>query len=221
MIGGVVEDAVGGGQVTVFSAGDEAEGGWWSRHDASLYKGGIKLQGGIELQGGVYWGMGEPTINYLKDENPETFRRRYNNKEFIGKRLSQRRKELGLSQTQVAEYFGTSRVWVSQVELGHGECNAGDLAVFAKLLDIDPVFFIDRVYWQFPVDDPVIMPEYRDNFGLIMTYYGGLTAVLQGALVQAARGLYEAMRFGMRSSLSRQTAGAKEVPPPPRVPPDE
>lgn len=158
--------------------------------------------------------MGSPSIDYLGNENPETFRRRWNNKEFVGARIASRRKELGLTQTQVAEYFGVSREWVSLIESGRGECNAGDLAVWGKLLDIDPAFFLDRMLWHHPKSDLSTSPEANRDLGLLLHYYSGLTLTLQSALVDAAKGLYEAAHYLFMPSVRLPVENEKELLPP-------
>lgn len=52
--------------------------------------------------------------------------------------LTARRKELGLTQTEVAQRLGLHKQWVSRVELGERRLDVVELADFARALDLSP-----------------------------------------------------------------------------------
>lgn len=68
---------------------------------------------------------------------------------FVGRRLRARRKELGLSQTRLAEAAGITFQQVQKYEKGTNRVSAGRLAVFAETLKVPVSFFLPR-----PEGDP-------------------------------------------------------------------
>ena len=134
--------------------------------------------------------MAAKEINHLRDEAHDGFRARWNNREFVGSRIAERRKQLGLSQNQIGVYLGVSREWISVVESGRGEINAGDLAVMAKLLDIQPSYFLDMAFWNVPQSNVALLPEERELASDVTLYFPVLPVVLKRIVVQLLRSLH-------------------------------
>jgi transcriptional regulator with XRE-family HTH domain len=134
---------------------------------------------------------GKTEFEHLKGENPEGFRAKYQNRGYVGLRIKQRRLDIGMSQAYLASYFGTSREWVSIVEAGKVDINAGDLAVIAKLLDISPDYFVDRFGWQSPRDDKYITEGLRDVYNDLMAFFFDLPPGFQRSMINMAKQLHE------------------------------
>ena len=60
-------------------------------------------------------------------------------------RLVARRKELALTQQQVAEKLGLHRQFVSRVELGERRLDVVEFADYAKALDLTPSELLDSI----------------------------------------------------------------------------
>lgn len=67
-----------------------------------------------------------------------------NVKRIVGANIKAHRIALGLSQEELAELFGISRAALSQIEIGVGEVNAGDLPRLASLLSISSLRFFEQ-----------------------------------------------------------------------------
>lgn len=57
--------------------------------------------------------------------------------ELFGQRLKDRRRELGLTQTQLAEQTGSTAAYVSQVERGQANPTLEVMAKFAELINME------------------------------------------------------------------------------------
>lgn len=57
--------------------------------------------------------------------------------ELFGQRLKDRRRELGLTQTQLAEQTGSTAAYVSQVERGQANPTLEVMAKFAELIEME------------------------------------------------------------------------------------
>ena len=63
----------------------------------------------------------------------------------IIERLAARRRELGLSQQQLADRLGIHKQFVSRVELGERRLDFVEFADFARSLELDPAQLIGEV----------------------------------------------------------------------------
>ena len=63
-------------------------------------------------------------------------------KEELGKKLKERREQLGLTQRQVAESLGVAQPIYQRFEKGIFECNYTQLAALCKLYDISADYLL-------------------------------------------------------------------------------
>ena len=63
-------------------------------------------------------------------------------KEELGKKLKERREQLGLTQRQVAESLGVAQPLYQRFEKGIFECNYTQLATLCKLFDISADYLL-------------------------------------------------------------------------------
>ncbi|MBH8601485.1 helix-turn-helix domain-containing protein [Thermoactinomyces sp. CICC 23799] len=61
----------------------------------------------------------------------------------VRQKIKERRKELNLTQEQIARKLGKSRSWYTKIEIGIRNIKLDDLIKLSKALEVDPVFFID------------------------------------------------------------------------------
>jgi transcriptional regulator with XRE-family HTH domain len=61
----------------------------------------------------------------------------------VRQKIKERRKELNLTQEQIARKVGKSRSWYTKIEIGIRNIKLDDLIKLSKALEVDPVFFID------------------------------------------------------------------------------
>lgn len=63
-------------------------------------------------------------------------------KEELGKKLKERREQLGMTQRQVAERLGVAQPIYQRFEKGIFECNYSQLAAICKLYDISADYLL-------------------------------------------------------------------------------
>ena len=73
----------------------------------------------------------------------------------VGRRVRERRKHLGLSQTELAERLGLSFQQVQKYENGGNRISAGTLGRIAEALDVPVGFFFDGIGPDGPSRRPV------------------------------------------------------------------
>lgn len=64
---------------------------------------------------------------------------------FIGQRIKERRKLLGLSQSELAEMMGFSYQQMQKYETGASHVSAGKLLLFARILNVPPNYFYEGI----------------------------------------------------------------------------
>ena len=74
---------------------------------------------------------------------PRTDREIIKYNQFIGQKISYRRKELRLTLAQVAKKMNISPQQISKYQSGAGNIQVGRLIQIAKVLMVDPVYFFE------------------------------------------------------------------------------
>ena len=62
----------------------------------------------------------------------------------IGKRIFRLRKSKNLTQTFIANYFGKTPQWLSNIERGTRSISTQELAKMANILEVEPSIFFAR-----------------------------------------------------------------------------
>lgn len=97
----------------------------------------------------------------------------------IGRRLKTRRESLNLTQETVAEAMGLSRQILARIEKGERQIRPPELAAVARMLQVDPDFFVDpfsaagEASFSFRADgaDPKVLEEFEDVAGRWIATY--------------------------------------------------
>jgi len=91
----------------------------------------------------------------------------------VGARLRQRRAQLGMSQSAIAEAAGISFQQIQKYEKGTNRCSSSMLWNFAQALDVEPGYFFEelKVGKKKAVADAEQLNR-RETLGLMRDYYG-------------------------------------------------
>lgn len=92
----------------------------------------------------------------------------------VGARLRQRRAQLGMSQSAIAEAAGISFQQIQKYEKGANRCSSSMLWKFARALDVEPGYFFEELKAGKPKAAAVADAEQlnrRETLGLMRNYY--------------------------------------------------
>ncbi len=89
----------------------------------------------------------------------------------IGKRIQQRRKELGISAETLAEQIGVSQQQFSRYERGATKMNVSHLVEIAVILNTPIGWFFCDTYAIEPMDEPRYVPVHDDTLRFRLNYH--------------------------------------------------
>lgn len=93
------------------------------------------------------------------------------NKKILGKKIKQRREELGLSQENLAQKLGyKSRSTVNKIELGINDIPLSKLKDFADALKVEEYFFISKKDTQIEEIKKILSLISADKLNEILEY---------------------------------------------------
>ena len=109
----------------------------------------------------------------------------------IGDRISIRRRELNLSQKELAQLYGVSRELISQFETGRSEINAGDLPRLAKILLAPISYFYGGIEYPLPDEIRPVASAPMPDEDELLAYYRTLRSGLKEIILKQAKALFE------------------------------
>ena len=82
----------------------------------------------------------------------------------IGQKIRQRRIELGLSQTELAKRAGyADKTGISKIESGDRDLNSEKIALFARVLDMDPAELLPDPFQRPLRDAPLVLTDEEED----------------------------------------------------------